>query len=205
MEYDAYLESLQQRLFSQQPRSSDLWQNDVWEGVFRPQVATAQRKELLKHFDVELLTDIGKTMRDAIRLDMFGIKPDGKRLHGVPDSPDASHRKLLPDLDTITPEEAKEAVDLLLVQSSYKLHKWGTATQLKEFADLCETIPDVHLASYQHTISAGMGISAQAAAVMHCDIATKPNFAYLQHRVRLLKSVSNVAERMWELLLKGAE
>lgn len=154
---------------------------------------------------MQLQTDMGQKVMDAMRLDLFGIRPDGKKLHGVPDAMDASHRVLVPDLDATIPEEAREAVYLLLVQSSYKLHKWGSVTQLKEFADLCETAPRIHIPGYLTAIEGAVDISAQAAAVMHCDIETKPNFANMPSRVRLLRSVSNVAERMYELLLKGGE
>jgi hypothetical protein len=198
MEYADYFETVKDGVYERVPKRSDAWGTDVWKGLFCPQITQAVRTMLRQHLSQKPVTDVGRRVFDDISADVFGLLPDGTSRVGIPDAVDAVVSGHLPALDDVDPAEVLEALELCIQQSSYKLYKWGTATQLTALGAICETVPRRRMQDYESPIRCIIGTATQAAAVMWCDCETKPNFRTLARRNKLLKEVKNVAEMLWD-------
>lgn len=191
---------MKERLYERIPQRSDIWQDDVWENSARPGIARQYQQLLRTHDPESLLTDAGKAALEEVRMDMFGIRADGKHLHGVPDSIEASVARFVPFPDETPPDEVIEAFDICIQQTGYKLYKWAQTSQLVELADLCSRIPHIHVPSYETQLKSSLSLAGLAAAYLDCDAETKPNFATLEHRIRLYRLMLDTGERFLRTL-----
>ncbi len=199
MEYSEYREALKESVYRQIPRNHAAWQQDVWQRLVRPQFTDYHKKELRKVRPACAISNLSLAVAHRIRLDIFGILPDGTFAYGAPDVREAIVTDLLPSLDAVDPCDVEEALNLCITQTGYKLHRWGTLTQLQSLTRLCETIPEHRLEDYELQVRAALGMAVHTAAVHECDMETKPNFRTVFDKAKLLRETTALGERLWSL------
>lgn len=188
MEFRDVIDGMKERIYESLPRQNDVWENDVWEGIVRPNYARAYRNELMKHVNGDLASDAAITAFETVRTDLFRRR--------VLDVVDATISQFVPAPENTDPFELVEVLELLREHAGYKFYKWASLTQLEELITLCERIPRIHVGSYAATINGAVGLLAHSAAVLECDVDTKPNFATMRHRVKLFSALNRFGSRL---------
>ncbi len=189
MEFREVIDGMKDRVYESLPRRHEAWENDVWEGIARPSSAQAYRTALVKHVNGDLASDAGISAFETVRTDLFGRR--------VLDAVDASLARFVPAPEGADPFDVVEVLELMREHAGYKFYKWASLTQLGELVALCERIPREHAESYAATVNGTVGLLAHSAAVLECDVDSKPNFSTMRHRVRLYSQLKTFGERIF--------
>lgn len=188
MEFRDVIDGMKEQIYGSWPQDADMWQNDVWERVVRPQSAAGFRKVLRKHVEHGLSSKAAIEAFEAIRTDMFVTRSA--------DRVDASIAQFVPPPESSDPFDVIEVLELVRNHVGYKLSKWGSLTQLEELVGLCERIPRFNATEYMPTVKGTLSFMAYSAAMLECDVDTKPNFATMQQRVKLFSVLNRFGSRL---------
>lgn len=205
MDYHEFLDQwAEHHIYSQIPKGDDVWENDVFEGVYR-QWAGKWKQELRKLTQEAIESEAGKAMAASIQLDVFGMKADDQRAIRPVDSPAATVIQFVPLRENESADLVIESMRMCAFHTAYKLYQWRVHEELSGLLVLCEDIPEYERTEYGEIFSVMVSVITNALVVLRCDIQAKPNLGRMPAIARLHNQLNGYCERIWTIIGDAAD